>query len=150
MNNEKNFNFELNNNFSINIDRKTMPIKIKNTTGCNFRKNNSTSTLYCSPKKIMNYKRTIDDNNTNYYNNANNKDIFEKFNKNNFLYRKANRNDSCLCSRTHIKNLGSEFTNEKHYMNKIINKEINSILKYRNNHHLLSSLKFPNQMNYKD
>ena len=37
MNNEKNFNFELNNNFSINIDRKTMPIKIKNMTGCNFR-----------------------------------------------------------------------------------------------------------------
>ena len=107
-----------------------MPIKIKNMTGCNFRKNNSTSTLYCSPKKIMNYKRTIDDNNTNYYNNANNKDIFEKINKNNFVYRKANRNDSCLRSRTHIKNLGSEFTNEKHYMNKSINKDINKEISF--------------------
>ena len=130
INNEKNFNFDRNNNFSINNDRKTMPIKIKNMTGCNFRKNNSTSTLYCSPKKIMNYKRTIDDNNTNYYNNANNKDIFEKINKNNFVYRKANRNDSCLRSRTHIKNLGSEFTNEKHYMNKSINKDINKEISF--------------------
>ena len=126
INNDKNFNVDYNYNSSLNNSKKTIPIKLKNITGCNFHKNNSTSTLCYSPKK-MNYKRTNDDNTTDYDNNENNNGIFDK---KQFVYRKAHRNDSCVRSRTKIKSINSEFTNEKRYMNKSITKDINKEISF--------------------
>ena len=117
----KQINEKNNINYIQNDNNNVVSIGMKSLTKYNFHKNNSSSTIYCSPNKIqlIDNKRTIDDKNFDDYNNC------EKIkNKNNYVYIR-NRNISCIKSREPIKNLDSDYKNEKYNDNKNINKSIN-------------------------
>ena len=106
--NKKEDNIELINNDKYNNNERD--IKINNFTKNNFHKNNSSSSIYCSPNKInlMDNKRTIDDKNFNIYNNI------EKIkSKKNYIYKKSERNASCIKSREPLKKLEKEFESDE-------------------------------------
>ena len=87
-----------------------LTLEMNNFTKNNFHKNNSSSSIYCSPNKTnaWDYKRTIDDKNFNIYNN------FEKIkNKNNYIYKKNYRNISCIKSRESQKKIENESETDK-------------------------------------
>ena len=87
-----------------------LSIEMNNFTKNNFHKNNSSSSIYCSPNKInlLDNKRTIDDKNFNIYNN------FEKIkNKNNYIYKKNYRNISCIKSRGSQNKIENESETDK-------------------------------------
>ena len=101
--NNKKDNIELIHNDKYN---NVVTIEMNNLTKNNFHKNNSSSSIYCSPNKInsIDNKRTIDDKNFNIYNN------FEKIkNKTNYIYKKNHRNVSCIKPRDSLKNYENEF-----------------------------------------
>ena len=113
--NYENFQNENNNNDN---KSKIVSIKMNNLGQYNFHKNNSSSTIYCSPKKmhLLDNKRTIDDKNFINYN-ENNLDRQEKrrncniYTNNNFIYNK-NRNISCIKTRQTKRNLENAFKKE--------------------------------------
>lgn len=109
---------------NININSKIVSIQMNNLGKYNFHKNNSSSTIYCSPKKMhfIDNKRTIDDKNfINFDKQEKGRNNYNCVN-NNYIYKK-NRNVSCMKARDTKRNLDNVFKKENE--NKSKNNSIN-------------------------